>query len=307
MENVLITGATGMLGSSLKELAINRAWSVVTPTRSELDLTDQSSTSDYLRDYSIKTVIHCAAKVGGIQANIDFPADFILENTQIDNSIINAARIHKVSKLIYFGSSCMYPKLTVQPMAENMILSGELEPTNEGYALAKIVAAKAVKAVAAQDNLNWRVLIPSNLYGPKDNFNLNSSHLIPAAIRKVSAALRNNESSIEIWGTGNARREFTYVYDVAEFVLENLENCHSWDYWMNIGIGRDYSINEYYKIVARILGYAGEFTNNLTKPEGMFQKLMDSSIAKKHGWDPKTNLNDGLERTINWFQSQNLK
>jgi GDP-L-fucose synthase len=251
-------------------------------------------------------VIHCAAKVGGIQANINFPADFILENSQIDNSIINAARTHKVPKLIYFGSSCMYPKHSVQPMAENMILSGELEPTNEGYALAKIVAAKAVKAVASQDNLNWRVLIPSNLYGPKDNFDLNTSHLIPAVIRKVTTALRNNENLIEIWGTGKARREFTYVYDVAEFVIDNLENCHSWDYWMNIGIGEDYSINEYYEIVARKLGYAGEFRNNSTKPEGMFQKLMDSSIAKNRGWHPKTYLNEGLERTINWFRSQNL-
>jgi GDP-L-fucose synthase len=302
MESVLITGASGMLGSSIKQQAIAKNWNFLAPTRNELDLSDAKSTFDFVRDNKIKTVIHCAAKVGGIQANINHPADFILDNSRIDVSVINACRTARVSKFIYFGSSCMYPRLIRQPMLESDILSGALEPTNEGYALAKIVAAKSVQSVARQDGLDWRVLILSNLYGPGDNFDIESSHLIPAVIRKVHFALKQGFDSIDIWGDGQARREFTYVQDVAEFVVNSISQAGNWDLLMNVGIGIDYSINEYYEFVGELLGFTGTFVNDLDRPEGMRQKLMDSSLARKHGWDPKTDLKQGLERTIKWFK-----
>jgi GDP-L-fucose synthase len=304
MQNVLITGSSGMLGSSIKEQAKKNNWNFLAPTSSELDLRDADATLSYVQKNRIEVVVHCAAKVGGIQANIDSPADFILDNCRIDTSIINASRLNQVSKFVYFGSSCMYPKSNRQPMVENDILSGYLEPTNEGYALAKIVAAKSIESVAKQDGLQWRVLIPSNLYGPRDNFDLKSSHLVPAIINKISAAINNKDEVIEIWGTGEARREFTYVQDVAEFLVENISRSSNWDLMMNIGLGEDYSINEYYEVVGELLGYKGRFVNSVDRPEGMKRKLLDSTKANQHGWKPKTDLKSGLERTIEWFQTQ---
>jgi GDP-L-fucose synthase len=293
-----------MLGSSIKEQAKKNNWNFLAPTSSELDLRDADATLSYVQKNRIEVVVHCAAKVGGIQANIDSPADFILDNCRIDTSIINASRLNQVSKFVYFGSSCMYPKSNRQPMVENDILSGYLEPTNEGYALAKIVAAKSIESVAKQDGLQWRVLIPSNLYGPRDNFDLKSSHLVPAIINKISAAINNKDEVIEIWGTGEARREFTYVQDVAEFLVENISRSSNWDLMMNIGLGEDYSINEYYEVVGELLGYKGRFVNSVDRPEGMKRKLLDSTKANQHGWKPKTDLKSGLERTIEWFQTQ---
>lgn len=304
MQNVLITGSSGMLGSSIKEQAKKNNWNFLAPTSSELDLRDADATLSYVQKNRIDVVVHCAAKVGGIQANIESPADFILDNCRIDTSIINASRLNQVSKFVYFGSSCMYPKSNRQPMVENDILSGYLEPTNEGYALAKIVAAKSIESVAKQDGLQWRVLIPSNLYGPRDNFDLKSSHLVPAIINKISAAINNKDEVIEIWGTGEARREFTYVQDVAEFLVENISRSSNWDLMMNIGLGEDYSINEYYEVVGELLGYNGRFVNSVNRPEGMKRKLLDSTKANQHGWKPKTDLKSGLERTIEWFQTQ---
>ena len=303
MQNVLITGSSGMLGSSIKEQAKKNNWNFLAPTSSELDLRDADATLSYVQKNRIEVVVHCAAKVGGIQANIESPADFILDNCRIDTSIINASRLNQVSKFFYFGSSCMYPKSNRQPMVENDILSGYLEPTNEGYALAKIVAAKSIESVAKQDGLQWRVLIPSNLYGPRDNFDLKSSHLVPAIINKISAAINNKDEEIEIWGTGEARREFTYVQDVAEFLVENISRSSNWDLMMNIGLGEDYSINEYYEVVGELLGYKGRFVNSVDRPEGMKRKLLDSTKANQHGWKPKTDLKSGLERTIEWFQT----
>lgn len=299
---VLITGAYGMLGSSIAKKSALKDWRILAPRRSELDLADFESTSKYLAENKVGSIIHCAAKVGGIQANIDFPADFIMENIRIDNSILSAAREMAVENFLYFGSSCMYPRENRQPMFEEDILTGELEPTNEGYALAKITAAKTIQSVASQDNLNWKVLIPSNLYGPNDNFDKESSHLIPGVIRKVIEAVEENKKVIEIWGDGLARREFTYVDDVADFVIENFQNANNWESMMNIGLGIDYSINEYYELVGNLVGYKGKFENDFTKPSGMLQKLMDSSKARSIGWKPKIDIRSGIERTIEWYK-----
>lgn len=298
---VLITGAGGMVGGNVAECARAAGWQVFDPTSKELDLRDGSLTLNYLQDQKIDGIIHCAARVGGIAANITAPADFILTNLQIDSSVISAARILGIMKFIYFGSSCMYPRDIAQPMSEDKILSASLEPTNEGYALSKIAGARAVEAVAKQDLLDWKVLIPSNLYGPRDNFDLITSHLVPAVIRKVSNAILNKDSNIEIWGDGQARREFTYVGDVADFVVNNFDSIQNWPAKMNIGYGSDHSINDYYEVIGKELGFEGTFTHNLDKPVGMKQKLMDSTIAKRYGWNPQTDLQTGIKKTINWY------
>jgi GDP-L-fucose synthase len=299
---LLITGSAGMLGSAIASSASNVGWKTYVPSREELDLREPSETLAYLRDNRIEFVIHCAAKVGGIAANIASPADFILDNLRIDASIISSARSLKIPKFIYFGSSCMYPKETNQPMRVGQILTSSLEATNEGYALSKIAGAKTVAAIAGQDSLDWRVLIPSNLYGPRDNFNPLTGHLVPSVIRKVYDAVERRNQVVEIWGDGLARREFTFVGDIASFLVDNIHNLSEWPLMMNIGFGVDYSVNEYYELAAKILGFSGQFHHDLKKPTGMSQKLLDSEVARLHGWSPKTNLESGLSTTINWFK-----
>jgi GDP-L-fucose synthase len=298
---VLITGGGGMVGGNIADHARKSGWQVFTPSSADLDLRDVSLTLEYLKDQGIGSIIHCAARVGGIAANIAAPADFILNNLQIDSSIISSARKLKVQKFIYFGSSCMYPRDISQPMGEEKIMSAPLEPTNEGYALAKIAGAKSVESVAKQDSLDWKVLIPSNLYGPRDNFDEFTSHLIPAVIRKIAKAKTDNTSSIEIWGDGQARREFTYVSDVADFIVKNFGSITDWPGMMNIGFGTDHSIDEYYGAIGKELGFKGSFTHNLEKPVGMKRKLMDSAVAKRYGWNPQTDLQTGIAKTVAWY------
>ena len=298
---VLITGGGGMVGGNITESAREEGWQVFDPTSKELDLRDGSLTFNYLQDEKIDCIIHCAARVGGIAANIAAPADFILNNLQIDSSIISAARKLKVQKFIYFGSSCMYPRNIAQPMSEDKIMSAPLEPTNEGYALAKIAGARAVESVAKQDSLDWKVLIPSNLYGPRDNFDELTSHLVPAVIGKITDANSTGVASIEIWGDGQARREFTYVEDVADFIVNNFSSIKEWPAVMNIGYGSDHSINDYYNVIGKELGFKGTFSHNLEKPVGMKQKLMDSTIAKRYGWNPQTDLQTGIAKTVTWY------
>lgn len=301
-KRVLITGSAGMVGGNIAYVARKVGWSVFTPTRAELDLTDSNSVTHYLVKTGIESIIHCAAKVGGIAANIASPANFIIENIRIDSSIISSARTLGISDFIYFASSCIYPRSTSQPMRVDQLLTSTLEPTNESYALAKLVGAKSVAAVAIQDELNWRVLIPSNLYGPHDNFNESSSHLVPAVIQKIYRAILNREKSVQIWGNGEVRREFTFVEDVANFVVRNFHNVSKWPLLMNIGYGKDYSVNEYYRVIARALSFTGTFLHDLSKPVGMTQKLLDSEISKEYGWMPQTDLESGINLTLSWFK-----
>jgi GDP-L-fucose synthase len=298
---VLITGGGGMVGGNIAEHARKSGWQVFIPSSADLDLRNASLALEYLKDQEIESIIHCAARVGGIAANIAAPADFILNNLQIDSSIISSARKQKVQKLIYFGSSCMYPRDISQPMGEEKIMSAPLEPTNEGYALAKIAGAKSVESVAKQDSLAWKVLIPSNLYGPRDNFDEFTSHLIPAVIGKIAKAKTENISDIEIWGDGQARREFTYVGDVADFIVKNFDSVKDWPGMMNIGFGTDHSIYDYYSAIGKELDFNGTFTHNLEKPVGMKQKLMDSAVAKRYGWNPQTDLQTGIAKTVTWY------
>ena len=301
--SILITGSGGMLGGSILAEAQYSGLSVLHPLRVELDLRDKAKIENYFDDHDIETVIHCAARVGGISANIESPADFILENLLIDSNLLTIAREKKVKTLVYFGSSCMYPRDFPQPLREIDILGGPLEPTNESYALAKISAARVVASTAIQDGLSWRVLIPSNLYGPRDNFNPSSSHLVASIINKAIEAKLNKLSEIEIWGDGNARREFTFVGDVAKFVIDNLDTISSWSLMMNIGVGVDYSVREYYEKVCENLNLSVRFTFDKSKPAGMRQKLMSSALAQKIGWNPATQIDEGLQKTISWRTS----
>jgi GDP-L-fucose synthase len=264
-------------------------------------LLDADAVNDYIRINKPEAVIHAAARVGGIQANIDSPHEFLTENIRMDSNLLTASLEYRVPNLLYMASSCMYPRETFQPMKESQILTGALEPTNEGYALAKLVATKSVELASVQYGLNWRSLILSNLFGPGDHFNSDKSHLLAAIITKVEAAKRTNAPEIIMWGTGNVRREFTYVEDVADFIANKIFSLGDLPAALNIGLGQDYSVFEYYQMVAQYAGYLGKITADASKPEGMRQKLMNIEVAQKLGWSPTTNMADAIAKTYDWY------
>jgi nucleoside-diphosphate-sugar epimerase len=298
---ILITGGSGMLGkaivNTLKKSPGDHV--VYSPSHSELDLLNQKTTCNYLGENQIDSIIHCAALVGGIQANIANPFEYLNTNIRLDANLMSAALAEKVSNFLYIASSCMYPANTSQPMKENQLLTGEFEKTNEGYALAKIVGTKTVQAVGV--NLNWRTLVLSNLYGPGDKYEIANSHLVAAIIRKVIEAKATNSKYIKMWGTGNVRREFTFVNDVAEYISTIIFRLDKTPQIMNLGSGVDYSVQEYYDLVCEAVHYKGEVISDPSQPEGMLTKLMDSSIANENGWRPSTNIKEGIKLAINDF------
>ena len=301
---VLVTGGNGMLGRAVTK-ALNLAnYEVLNPTRLELNLEDRASTSKYFITHQFEAIIHCAAQVGGISANIDNPVDFLQKNLIIDQNIFLAAIDFKVTNLLYIGSSCMYPKDRDTPMNEGEILTGPLEPTNESYALAKIVGWKNVQLMST--TFRWRTLVLSNLYGPNDHFEPTRSHLLAAIIHKVYKAKIENYSELEMWGSGAARREFTYVSDVADFITVIIPQLEGTPNTLNVGTGVDYSVREYYEMVCEELDYNGRIVSNFEKPEGMKRKLMDVSKAKEFGWAPKTNIKDGIKKTVEWYLANEM-
>jgi len=307
---ILVTGAGGMLGRELARVfSKSNSTEVIGITRNECDLTDHDSTLKLFNDVSPDLIIHSAALVGGIAANISYPFEFLSKNLAIDGSVINAAVDLRIEKLIYIGSSCMYPKNFRQPLKESDLLAAPLEPTNEGYALAKLAGSKLASYAAKEFGLCYRTIIPSNLYGPGDNFLLESSHLVAAAIKKVHEAKVNKESHIEVWGTGKARREFTYISDVAYWLADNLGNICKFPDVMNLGYGSDYTIDEYYEAAQQVVGTDLPLMHDLSKPEGMMQKLMDSSVAKsKYNWNPSTSILDGMKLTYeNFLKAERAK
>ena len=303
---LLLTGSGGMLGSSIFD-RVAESCDVLAPKRSELNLLDPIKVNEYFAKWNPSLVIHTAARVGGIQANIDTGFDFLLENLKMDSNVFDAARSSGTKNLIYIASTCMYPKDRNSALKESDLLSGALEPTNEGYALSKIIGAKTVEIAAHQENLAWRTLILSNLYGPRDHFEPSRSHLIAAIIRKVDDAIEKSFPIISMWGTGQSRREFTFVEDVASFVAENLESVSEWPFMMNLGSGVDHTVLEYYELVAKIMGYKGKIVSDPSKPEGMRRKLSDSSLSNKFGWNPRTSLSEGLEQTIAWYKKNKVE
>jgi GDP-L-fucose synthase len=298
---ILLTGSRGMLGSSIKRHLSDAKFDLLAPTSADLNLLNAKAVDDYIRTNKPDAVIHAAARVGGIQANIDSPYEFLTENIRMDSNLLTASLEYKVPNLLYMASSCMYPRETLQPMQESQILTGAFEPTNEGYALAKLVATKTVELASVQYGLNWRSLILSNLFGPGDHFNSGKSHLLAAIITKVEAAKRTNAAEIAMWGTGNVRREFTYVEDVADFIAKKIFSLRDLPAALNIGLGKDYSVIEYYQMVAKYAGYLGKINADASKPEGMKQKLMNIETAGKLGWNPSTSMQDAIAQTYDWY------
>lgn len=298
---VLITGGNGMLGSALKRIGRDAGFTILSPSRKDLDLENEVATLRYLEANPVDAVVHAAAKVGGIAPNIAYPVEFLTQNIGIDRSVLNASLQLGVKKLIYVGSSCMYPRNLDHPMKENEILSGPLETTNEGYALAKLVGSKTVEYVAQSSELAWRNFIASNLYGPYDHFEPERSHLLAAIIEKVAYAKRHNLLEVDMWGDGKVRREFTYVDDVASFMIKSLERLEVLPITMNLGVGIDHSVREYYEMVINLFGTELKIIADPSKPVGIKRKLLDISLAQSFGWEPKTNIESGIEATINWY------
>lgn len=294
-----------MLGNSIyKSLIQQRPQSkVFAPSSVDLNLLDLKLVEEKIAEFKPDQIIHCAARVGGIQANIEDPFSYFFPNVRIDTNVICAATSQQIKSLIYFGSSCMYPKDSEQPILESQLLTGSLESTNEGYALSKILATKLISTVATQFSLDWHVFILSNLYGPGDKYSKENSHLVAAIINKVDSAIQSGTKHVEMWGDGLAKREFTYVGDVASFVVEKLGETYLMPPIMNLGAGEDFTVRNYYEKIAEVMGFSGAILPLLDKPVGMKRKLMDSSLANSYGWNPKTNLISGLLETISHYHS----
>ena len=306
---VLITGAAGMLGKNILEDSRFSKFQLLTPDRAELNLFDFGAVVSYLAKTKPDVVIHAAGRVGGIQANLAQPVNFLIENIDVGRNVILASSQAKIKKLINLGSSCMYPRDAENPLGEELILSGALEPTNEGYALAKIISQRLCAYIKKEDpSFHYKTLIPSNLYGRYDKFDPSHSHLVPAIFRKLHQAKITGQASVEIWGDGTARREFMYCEDLVDCIYKclNPKDFEAMPDLMNVGTGQDYSVNEYYRAVAQVVGYTGEFTHNRSKPVGMKQKLVRTTKAESWGWQSQTSLEDGLKKTYQFFKENNL-
>jgi GDP-L-fucose synthase len=300
---VFIAGKTGMVGSALVRLYDSKNdFQVIAPTRSELDLTNRSAVFSFIADANPDLIIDAAARVGGIVDNNSFPVDFLSTNLQIQSNLMDAAANKKVKKFIFLGSSCIYPKLAPQPMKENALLTGPLEETNSAYAIAKIAGLKLIQAYRQQYSFKWNSAMPTNLYGPNDNFDFNSSHVIPGLIAKFHKAKTTNTESISLWGTGNALREFLHVDDLAraiKFISENYDD----DEFINIGSGQEVSIKDLALMIKEIVGYQGEIHWDKNYPDGTPRKLLDSSKILAMGWKPEIPLSEGIANTYGWYQA----
>ena len=300
---ILLTGGSGMVGRNILSLNEDNKIKFLHPTSSELNLLDAESVQSFLLKNKPDAVIHAAGKIGGIQANIKEPISFLYENMIMGQHLIYYSNIVGVPVFLNLGSSCMYPKNAKNPLSEDQILTGELEPTNEGYALSKISAAKLCEYVVKENpNMIYKTIIPCNLYGEYDDFSKDSSHLIPAIIAKTFYAVKNKEQTIEIWGDGESRREFMLASDLAKFIYFAINNIESLPNTLNVGLGYDFSINDYYKEIANLLGFTGSFKYDLSKPVGMKQKLSNIDKLIKLGWEAPSSLNEGLSRTIRHYK-----
>uniref|UniRef100_A0A7V3E8I2 GDP-L-fucose synthase n=1 Tax=Ignavibacterium album TaxID=591197 RepID=A0A7V3E8I2_9BACT len=310
---IYIAGHNGMVGSAImRALQKNGYNNLLTKSFNELDLRRQSEVEKFFQSEKPEIVIVAAAKVGGILANNTYRAEFIYDNLMIEANLIHASYLNNTEKLIFLGSSCIYPKLAPQPLKEEYLLSGYLEYTNEPYAIAKIAGIKLCENYFRQYGCNFISAMPTNLYGPNDNFDLQTSHVLPALIRKFHEAKVNNSPTVTIWGTGKPLREFLYVDDLAEAILFMMEKIDAKDLYnlgithLNVGSGKDISISELASLIAEIIGYKGKIEHDSTKPDGTPRKLMDVSRINSLGWKYKTELDEGIKKTYQWFL-ENIK
>lgn len=298
---IYIAGHRGMVGSAIwRALAAKGYTHLIGASSSELDLRNQQAVRDFISKENPDVVIDAAARVGGILANNDYPYQFIMENLQIQNNLIDSALQAGIEKFIFLGSSCIYPRSAPQPLKEEYLLTSELEPTNEWYAIAKITGVKACQAIRKQFGKDYVSLMPTNLYGTQDNFDLNTSHVLPAMMRKFHEAKRNNHAPVTLWGSGTPMREFLFVDDMAEAVVFALENTLP-HYLYNIGTGVDLTIKELAKTIQKITGHEGVIIWDANKPDGTPRKLMDISKMHELGWKHKFDLEKGIQKTYDWF------
>lgn len=304
---LLLTGGAGMVGRNLQESAAVAGWRILAPTRGELDLRDYRACAQYFATAGADVVVHAAGRVGGIAANVADPVGFLVENVDLGRNVILAASEAGIPRLLNLASSCMYPADVDVPLREDMLLTGPLEPTNEGYALAKIYAAKLCEYVSrAIPGRAYRTIVPCNLYGRHDDFDPTSSHLVPAIVRKVHEARVSGAKEVEIWGDGRARREFMYAGDLAEFLCLALERFDALPPLMNVGVGDDLTIDEYYATAADVIGWHGTFRHDPTRPVGMRRKLTDVTRLREFGWRPRTDLRTGIAATHRYFLEAGL-
>lgn len=305
---ILLTGGSGMVGKNIVENKFAKYHTFLTPDSKELNLLSYSQVYSYINDNKPDLVIHAAGKVGGIQANINNPVSFLIENMDIGRNVVLASKNNNINKLINLGTSCMYPKNALNPLKEEYLLKGELEPTNEGYALAKNMVSKLCEYINQENKeFQYKTIIPCNLYGKYDKFSPENSHMLPAVIKKIDEAKRNHDSTVDIWGDGLARREFMFAEDLADFVFIAVSKLDALPQNINVGFGTDYSIMEYYRAVASVIGFEGDFKYDLTKPTGMKQKLMDNSLLNAFDWKPKTSLLEGINITYDYYKKHILK
>jgi GDP-L-fucose synthase len=298
---IYIAGHNGMVGSAIwRTLTAKGYTNLVGVSRKELDLKNQQAVQDFFAKEKPEVVIDAAAKVGGILANNNFPHQFLMENMQIQNNLIDTALQSCVEKFIFLGSSCIYPKLAPQPLKEEYLLTDSLEPTNEWYAIAKITGVKACQAIRKQFQKDYVSLMPTNLYGTHDNFDLNSSHVLPAMMRKFHEAKENNNAPVTLWGSGTPMREFLFVDDMAEAVVFALENKLP-EYLYNVGTGEDLTIKQLAETIQKITGHQGEVIWDSSKPDGTPRKLMDISKMQALGWQHQVQLEEGIQKTYVWF------
>ncbi len=298
---IFLTGGNGMVGRNILDYN-QETHTIIAPNRKVLNLEDFLAVDNYIKTHQPDIIIHAAGLVGGIQDNIAHPVNFLIKNLDIGRNIIMAAKKNKVKRFINLSSSCMYPREAINPLQESLILKGELEPTNEGYALAKIVTTRLCEYINKEDSFfSYKTVIPCNLYGKYDKFSPKHSHMLPAVIRKIHEAKIQKNKTISIWGNGEARREFMYAQDLADFIFYAITNFEKMPQNINVGLGKDYTINEYYKTIAESIGFEGGFIHDLSKPVGMKQKLIDNTKLKIFGWHPKTSLKEGVKLTYDYY------
>ena len=299
---IVVAGHSGLVGSAIYELLTSRNEEVVGINSKVVNLLDRQATFDFINDHKPEIVIDAAAIVGGIGANNSFPVDFLSKNLQIQNNLMDASHAANVERFVFLGSSCIYPRECPQPIKEEYLLTGPLESTNSAYAIAKIAGIELIKSYRKQFNRRWISLMPTNMYGPRDNFDLTTSHVLPALINRFVTAKRTGASEVTLWGTGSPKREFLHSRDLASAVLMATEKYDS-DVHLNIGTGEDLTIKDLAHLVGTLAGFKGQTLWDATKPDGTPRKVMDVSRLKAMGWNPTISLEDGIQETIRWFEA----